>query len=72
MLYVLVWFIPVAEGAGGVPAQECKPSDYEEWSPPQPGDCLLGRNYTMQVAATRCTAAPTKRLCAIYPVLAQH
>lgn len=28
--------------------QECKASDYEEWSPPQRTMCLLGRNYTMQ------------------------
>lgn len=25
----------------------CRATDYEEWSPPQPSQCLLGRNYTM-------------------------
>lgn len=29
-------------------AQECKNTDYEEWSPPRPETCLLGRNFTMK------------------------
>ena len=44
-------------------AQECKPSDYEEWSPPQPGECLLGRNYTMQVRVPRGCRPATLNRC---------
>jgi hypothetical protein len=30
-------------------SQKCqKPQDYDTWSPPSPGQCLLGRNITMQ------------------------
>ena len=28
--------------------QDCGPADYEKWSPPAPGVCLMGRNVTME------------------------
>ena len=28
-------------------AQECNADEYEQWSPPSPEQCLLGRNYTV-------------------------
>ena len=31
-----------------LPAQDCGPEDYEKWSPPAPGVCLMGRNVTME------------------------
>lgn len=27
--------------------QQCKAGDYDTWSPPSPGQCLLGRNFTI-------------------------
>ena len=38
----------VRRGARALPVQDCGPEDYERWSPPAPGVCLMGRNVTME------------------------